>query len=301
MSVSMPRLSHDPQWLDLRRYPTYINLSTPVKGTIYPYHHLPHCCAVFSSSYSTNVLKFNAMNPPAYLYTVDEYGELPYELTHRPLPFSAPYPFVSASFYPRLFVPAGPSPMRLDTTGLQYNFTAASFLDLDRQVVDSEKQPQEPVSSLSKQDTSERKPDVWVGEDEWFAGGKVEVEVAPDFPRYPTLAEDNQEATTTNLQDEVKAEEETGVLMEVVSMVSLEVLNGSRAQLPLPSSPKRVRMCTEDLKVTAAPRKLPRTQAYASKIKRQQEWLAPGFVKVKTALNRLAPSRLPRPTRTLRA
>ncbi|KAI0770420.1 hypothetical protein C8Q74DRAFT_1275329 [Fomes fomentarius] len=190
---------------------------------------------------------------------------------------------------------------RLDTTGLEYNFTAASFLDLDRQVVDSEKQPQEPVSSLSKQDTSERKPDVWVGEDEWFAGGKVEVEVAPDFPRYLTLAEVHQEATTTNVQDEVKAEGETGVLMEVPRLVSLEVLNGSRAQLPLPTSLKRARWCSEDPKVTAAPRKRPRTQAYTSKIKLQQEWLAQGFAKVKTALNRLAPSRLPRPTRTLRA
>ncbi len=84
-------------------------------------------------------------------------------------------------------------------------------------------------------------------------------------------------------------------------MVSLEVLNGSRARLPLPLSLKRARWGTEDPKVTAAPRKRSRTQAYASKIKLQQEWLAQGFAQVKTTLNRLAPSRLPRPTRTLRA
>ncbi len=85
---------------------------------------------MFSSSYSTNVLNFTAMNSPAYIYTVDEYGELPDELTHRPLPFSAPYPFASASFYPRFFVPTGPPPMRMDTTstGLEYRVTAASFL-----------------------------------------------------------------------------------------------------------------------------------------------------------------------------
>ncbi|KAI0759013.1 hypothetical protein C8Q74DRAFT_278764 [Fomes fomentarius] len=242
------------------------------------------------------------MNPPAYLYTVNEYGQLPYELTHRPLPFSAPYPFASASFYPRFFVPAGPPPMRMDTTGLESKSTAASFLDLDRQFVDPEKQPQEPVSSVPKQDTSEPKPNVWVSEEDWFAGGEVEVEVevAPNFPRYPTLAEEHQDPTTTNVQDEATAEEED-VLMEVVSMVSLEASNGSRAQPPLPTSLKRARWCTEDPKVTAAPRKRPRTQAYTSKIKVQQEWLAQGFAKVKTALNRLAPSRLPRPTRTSRA
>ncbi len=58
-------------------------------------------------------------------------------------------------------------------------------------------------------------------------------------------------------------------MMEVVSMVRLEVPNGSRAQLCLLSSPKRVRSCTEDPEVTAARRKRPRTQAYASKIKLQ--------------------------------
>ncbi|KAI0758978.1 hypothetical protein C8Q74DRAFT_277638 [Fomes fomentarius] len=242
------------------------------------------------------------MNPPAYLYTVNEYGQLPYELTHRPLPFSAPYPFASASFYPRFFVPAGPPPMRMDTTGLESKSTATSFLDLDRQYVDPEKQPQEPVSSVAMQDRSERKPDVWVSEEHWLAGGEIEVEVemAPNFPRYPTLAEEHQDATTTNVQDEAKAEEEEDVLMEVVSTVSLEVVNGSRAQLPLPTSLKRARWCTEDPKVTAAPRKRPRTQVYTSKMKVQQEWLAQSFAKVKTALHRLAPSRLPRPTRDLR-
>ncbi|KAI0758989.1 hypothetical protein C8Q74DRAFT_1301322 [Fomes fomentarius] len=243
------------------------------------------------------------MNPPAYLYTVNEYGQLPYELTHRPLPFSVPYPFASASFYPQFFVPAGPPPMRMDTTGLESKPTAASFLDLDRQLVDWEKQPQEPVSSVYKQDTSECKPNVWVSEEDWLAGGEVvvEVEMAPNFPRYPTLAEEHQDPTTTNVKDEVKAEEEEDVLMEVVSTVSLEVVNGSRAHLPLPTSLKRARWCTEDPKVTAAPRKRPRTQAYTSKIKVQQERLAQGFAKVKTVLNRLAPSRLPRPTRTSRA
>ncbi|KAI0758993.1 hypothetical protein C8Q74DRAFT_278076 [Fomes fomentarius] len=242
------------------------------------------------------------MNPPAYLYTVNEYGQLPYELTHRPLPFSAPYPFASASFYPRFFVPAGRPPMRMDTTGLESKPTAASFLDLDRQFVASEKQPQEPVSSVLKQDTSGRQPNVWFAEEDWLAGGEVEVEVetAPNFPRYPTLAEEHQDPTTTNVQDGANAEEKD-VLMEVVSMVSLDVVNGSRAQLPLPTSLKRARWCTEDPKVTAAPRKRPRTQAYISKMKVQQEWLAQGFAKVKTALNRLAPSRLPRPTRTSRA
>ncbi|KAI0765027.1 hypothetical protein C8Q74DRAFT_1021108 [Fomes fomentarius] len=247
------------------------------------------------------------MNPPAYLYTVDQYGELPYELTHRPLPFSAPYPFAAASFYPRFSVPASPPPMRMDTTSLEYKFTAASFLDLDRQFVVSEKQPQEPVSSVPKQDVSasDRQPNVWVAEQDWFAGGEAEaeVEMSPDFPRYPTLAEEHQEPTTTNLQHEVKAEEEKGGLMDVAKRASLEVLNGSRAQLPFPTSPKRVRskLDIEDPKLAAAPRKRPWTQANTGKIKAQQEWLAQGFAKVKTALNRLAPNRLPRSTRTLRA
>ncbi|KAI0770444.1 hypothetical protein C8Q74DRAFT_1218773 [Fomes fomentarius] len=168
------------------------------------------------------------MNPPAYLYTVDEYGELPYELTHRPLPFSAPYPFASASFYPRFFVPAGPSPMRMDTTGLEYKFTAASFIDLDRQVVDSEKQREGYFDGSGEYGK--------FGGPQWVAGTTASTVEPQAYP-----------------------------------------------------------------KLTAAPRKPPRTQAYASKIKVQQEWLVQGFAKVKTALNRLAPSRLPRPTWTLRA
>ncbi len=153
------------------------------------------------------------------------------------LTLSAPYPFVSRLLLSSALRPSWPCAHAHghDGPGIQGH---CRLLPRPRQVVDLEKQPQEPVSSVSKQDTSERKPDVWVGEN-WFAGGEVEVEVAPDFPRYPTLAEVRQEPTTTNVQDEVKAEGEKGGLMEVANMVSL-ALTGSRAQLPLPTSPKRM-------------------------------------------------------------
>ncbi|KAI0758253.1 hypothetical protein C8Q74DRAFT_1221919 [Fomes fomentarius] len=100
------------------------------------------------------------------------------------------------------------------------------------------------------------------------------------------LAKGHQDLTMTSVQYEVRNEEEKDVPMEVVKMASLEVLNGLRAQLPLLMSLKRVRSGTEDPKLMVAPCKHLRTQAYITKIKAQQEWLAQGFTKVKTALNR---------------
>ncbi len=66
------------------------------------------------------------------------------------------------------------------------NETPRGSLDADSELLfrasEDDKQPQEPepVSSVPKQGTSERKPDVSVSEEDWF----VEVEMAPNYLGY---------------------------------------------------------------------------------------------------------------------
>lgn len=53
----------------------------------------------------------------------------------------------------------------------------------------------------------------------------MEMEMAPDYFRYPTLADEHEEPTVTSVEDESKAVEEKGGLMDPgVKMAGFEVL-----------------------------------------------------------------------------
>ena len=236
------------------------------------------------------------MNPPAGIYYVDEHtGQLSYELTYRPVPFTTAFPFRSASFFPSISPATAPSPVGMNASGVEPKVFAASFLDLGRQIPGAEGRPE--VSDLPHDHRTEQKVECWVDEEDWFAQGDVyaDTDLPTDLPRCFSLVEMSPESTPSPADVKEDAESRAEVVaFEVVELEELEEVPTEEVTTRSYESVRGSKTSKRELQPTTGRQDRPRTRAYTRLMKAQQERLAQGVAMVKTALNDFASTRVRR-------